>query len=88
MAMSVQDLVQEAKKQIREIDPDTAEQHLGEPQTVVIDVREPAESRQAGCPGPSTSRAASWSSASGSAPSWRTPRSPCSSTAGAGRVRR
>lgn len=48
MAMTVQDLVQEAKKHIREIDPDSAEQHLGEPRTVVIDVREPAE-LEAGC---------------------------------------
>jgi sulfur dioxygenase len=48
MAMTVQDLVQEARKHIREIDPDSAEQHLGEPRTVVIDVREPAE-LEAGC---------------------------------------
>jgi sulfur dioxygenase len=51
MAMTVQNLVQEARKHIREIDPDTAEQHLGEPQTVVIDVREPAELEAGRLPG-------------------------------------
>ncbi|MCA1852135.1 MAG: rhodanese-like domain-containing protein [Beggiatoa sp.] len=51
MAMTAQDLVQEARKHIREIDPDTAEQHLGEPRTVVIDVREPAELEAGRLPG-------------------------------------
>ena len=51
MAMTVQDLVQEARKHIHEIDPDTAEQHLGEPRMVVIDVREPAELEAGRLPG-------------------------------------
>jgi sulfur dioxygenase len=51
MAMTVQDLVQEAKEHIREIDPDTAEQELGAPRTVVIDVREPAELEAGRLPG-------------------------------------
>jgi sulfur dioxygenase len=51
MAMTVQDLVQEARKHIREIDPDSAEQHLGDPRTVVIDVREPAELEAGYLPG-------------------------------------
>jgi len=51
MAMTVQDLVQEAKEHIREIDPDTAEQGLGAPRTVVIDVREPAELEAGRLPG-------------------------------------
>ncbi len=51
MAMTVQDLVQEAKKHIIEIDPDSAEELLGEPRIVVIDVREPAELEAGRLPG-------------------------------------
>ncbi len=51
MAMTAQDLVREAKQHITEIDPDSAEEFLGEPGIVVIDVREPAELEAGRLPG-------------------------------------
>ncbi len=51
MGLSAQDLVREARLHIREIDPDTAEDRLGEPGTVVIDVREAAELEAGRLPG-------------------------------------
>lgn len=41
--MTVQALVEEAKKEICEIDPEAAERRLADGKMVVLDVREPAE---------------------------------------------